>query len=129
MKKITITLASIFLLASCGKETVVVMQPPVTEAEQSKPFDNGPLPEEKMLIAFVESEVGSLAGVDMQLLVDSGYMFCGELRLGASVDDIITIIIASSPDEETDKFLSALAFGAAKYLCPDQMYKFNAIVS
>ena len=131
MKKITATIAMMFFLVSCGKETVVVMQPPVTDApvQQGQDYGYGSTYEEEMLISFVESQVGSLYGVDMQLLVDTGYMICGELRLGATIEDLVTIIIASSSDASTDKFLTALAAGSIKYLCPDQAYKLDAITS
>ena len=130
MKKFTIACSSLLFLVSCGKETVVVMQPASTEPVVIEDnYSSRLITEEQMLIDFVESQVGSLYGVDLQMLVDTGYMICGELRLGATLEDIINIIIAASSGQETDRFLAALAFGSANYLCPDQIYKFNVVTS
>lgn len=130
MKKIITIVAVIFALVSCGRETVVVMQPPTTDVptQQTQTSNSGLLPEEEMLISFIESEFGPLDTGTIGLLIDTSYMICGELRLGATIDDLITMIIAASSGESSDKFLAAVSVGAIKYLCPDQDYKLSTSV-
>jgi len=136
MKIITksiIVIATITFLSSCGKETVYITQPAPTEPKVSNTVSKtyadtytSSDPEEDFLDGIKTLNEGPVYVNDSDLL-ETGYVVCDALRSGLSANDAMTAIADTAEgDRSTYEFLSLITASAVTFLCPEQLYKFDA---
>jgi len=71
----------------------------------------------------IKNSVGFVGVSDYDLL-DTGYMVCTTLQSGATATDVVIAISSVGYEQE---FLAALTSSAVLNLCPDQLWKFEAL--
>jgi len=125
MRKLTLAIISIGLLAACGAsnsgseavpevtKTVTVVEP--APVETTAPASN----DTTEMLDMIRAADPMFYSVSDEQIIDTAYMFCEALRDGASLVEIGTI----AEDTIGIDAAAVLGAGAIIYLCPDQEYK------
>ena len=136
-RKIAIAATATISLAACGgTKTVYVVNTdaPDTTTKVVKTTDAPiatPAPTlppatwtaEDEFLFDIKNTVGFVGVSDYDLL-DTGYMVCTTLQGGATATDVVIAISSVGYEQE---FLTALTSSAVLNLCPDQLWKFEAL--
>ena len=142
MKKILLTATALIALGGCTK-TVYQTAPttePVTEDTQSvlapkttttiayiPPVEDYPPTNDEMFINGVYDLYQKPIYVDDATLLDTAYSFCFAMRGGMTAYEAgMMIAEAADYNPEMIDFLAAVDAAAVTYICPDQMYKWEA---
>lgn len=132
-------ISALILIASCGKETVYVVEKtvaPETTVEvpsngggYSSSSGNSPSFDEEQYISGIDELMGQTLDLPSDQLITVGYGVCAALRSGQPIESLYADMIgAVGPDPDLD-FLTAIMSSAIYWLCPDQMYQVDNITT
>ena len=113
--KAAILIASLAILAGCGKETVreVLVTSPPTEApaiEQNK-YDQ--------YLEFAYNEAAQSREWTDAKLLELGAIVCDSFEAGASLDSVIQVFSDNADGSYDTEFYATILAGAVSYLCPE----------
>lgn len=119
MKQLAGIVAFLALTGCTIERTVVEQTPTTTEAPTTQPPATAPVQraDESAFFAFIESEVGSVSGLEDTML-ETGYMVCDLAENGTTMEEFAEIVIESATDAEGAYFLNTVTASALAFLCP-----------
>jgi len=113
--KAAILIASLAILAGCGKETireVLVTTPPTeTPAVESNKYDD--------YLDFLYSESAQSREWDEARLLELGSVVCDSFESGATLDSVIQVFADNAEGSYDTEFYATVMAGAVSYLCPE----------
>jgi hypothetical protein len=113
--KALILIASLVILAGCGKETireVLVTNPPV-EAPSTE------LSKYDQYLAFIYNDSAQAREWDEAKLLQLGSVVCDSFAAGSTLDSIIDIFAANANGSYDTEFYASVMVSSVTFLCPE----------
>lgn len=113
--KAAILVASLAILAGCGKETVreVLVTTPPTEApavEMSK-YDE--------YLTFIYNDSAQAREWDESKLLELGSIVCDSFAAGATLDSVIDVFASNANGSYDTEFYASVMVSSVTFLCPE----------
>ena len=120
--KIAILIASLTILAGCGKETVreVLVTTPPTEApavELSK-YDE--------YLNFIYNDSAQAREWEESRILELGSIVCDSFAAGATLDSVIDVFAANANGSYDTEFYASVMVASVTFLCPEYESYVNA---